>query len=144
MNKIMLSQEGWCCFTPTFPYVQSMADPYQGRRDTYHRSNDRGCVASVTRSDGGNSDHRWRLWHCEFDAICSEDLPRYHAGSPLDQFVSQSRRYRRRRHSSSARTREERLWEMRLIRQYFLLLGRSFLQGFAVAYVTASVCQLSC
>lgn len=38
--------------------------------------------------------------HCELDAIYSEDLLRCHTGSPLDQFVSQSHRYRR---SSSSR-----------------------------------------
>lgn len=43
--------------------------------------------------------------HCELDAICSVDLLRCHTGSPLDQFVSQSHRYRRRRRSSSSSSR---------------------------------------
>lgn len=56
--------------------------------------------------------------HCELNAIYSEDLLRCHTGSPLDQFVSQSHRYRRhrRRPGLSSRTREGQPREMRLIR----------------------------
>lgn len=72
--------------------------------------------------------------HCEPNAIYSEDLLRCHTGSPLDQFVSQSHRYRRSSSSSSSsravfsNPRRAAAREMRLIRRCFLLLDCSFLR----------------
>lgn len=92
-----------------------MANPCRGRRTGAARyvsidRNDRVCgacrvVRRTKRRRTYNSDHRGVCIHCarSRDAIYSEDLPRCHAGSPLNQFVSQSRRYRH-RHSSSSRS----------------------------------------
>lgn len=56
-----------------------MAGPRRRRRDTYHRSNDRGCVASVTRSNGGNTDHHWRL----YIVSSTQSLPKIYSGTIL-------------------------------------------------------------
>lgn len=64
----------------------SMVDPRRRRRDTYHRSNDRGCVAPVTRSNGGNTDHHWSL----YIVSSTQSVPKIYSGAILVAYSTSS------------------------------------------------------
>jgi len=65
---------------------RSMVDPCRRRRDTYHRSNDRGCVAPVTRSSGGNTDHHWSLYIVN----ATQSVPKIYSGAILVAYSTSS------------------------------------------------------
>lgn len=132
------------CFTPEFPCVHNQWRTRAGGDEI--RIIDR-TIAGVSHEAMAVIPTTVEFVHCELDAICSEDLLRCHTGSPLDQFVSQSRRYRRRHRSSSSSRAlfesEKSTHEMRLIQHCFLLLDRSFLQGLGYsAFVVAPIGKL--